>query len=240
MDEVESEQLREAAEMARDAAIAVSPFRESDPDFAGDEDAWRSYQDALTSLASAYYQTTHSGMGLVSGQLLSVALPAMAMRFWENAVELASAGAAYAELEASQRDKGGKMYDYANMPDALGALGLVEWSAPDIASADLADLSSHAWKISGQAYKHWSATVDAPVEELPDASDQEAMLQNLSMASWGLDVAGNFAFANSPALDVLLTATIVQLARRSWSTVYPFAAATALLADYQRFHLEPH
>ncbi|MXY36868.1 MAG: hypothetical protein F4052_07830 [Dehalococcoidia bacterium] len=65
------------------------------------------------------------------------------------------------------------------------------------------------------------------------------MLQQLSLASLGLDVAGNFAFANAPALDVLLNATTVQLARRSWSTVYPFAAATALLADYQQFHLEP-
>ena len=220
--------------------MAVSNFRTSEPDFASDDGTWESYQDALTSLAGAYYQTTHSGMGLVSGQLLSVALPALAMRFWDNAVELASAGAAYAELEASHRDEGGKMYDYANMPDALGALGLVEWGAPDIASDNLADLSTHAENIAGEAYKHWNATVDAPVDEWPDEPDQEAMLQRLSFASWGLDVAGNFASANSPALDVLLNATIVQLARRSWSTVYPFAAATARLADYQRFHLEPH
>ena len=148
--------------------MEVSDFRTSVPDLAGDEDAWLSYQDALTSLASAYYQTTHSGMGLVSGQLLSMALPAMAMRFWDNAVELASAGAAYAELEASQRDRGGRMYDYANMPDALGALGLVEWSALDIASDNLADLSTNASEIATQAYRHWRATVDAPVDEWPE------------------------------------------------------------------------
>ena len=226
--------------MAREAAIAVTGFRASDPDLVGDDDAWEAYQYALTSLASAYYQTSHSGLGLVSGQLLSAALPAMAMRFWDNAVELASAGAAYAELEALHRDNGLAMYDYANMSDPLGALGVVEWYAPEFVSEDLVDLSAHARNIAGDAYKHWVATMNTPVEEWPDEPDQEAMLQQLSLARWGLEVAGNFAFGATPALDVLLNATIIQLARRSWSTVYPFAAATALLADYQRFHLEPH
>lgn len=72
--------LRIAAELARYAADAVSAWQTAEPDFVGDDDAWDTYEEALTALSAAYYQTTHSGLGLVSGELLAAALPSLAMR----------------------------------------------------------------------------------------------------------------------------------------------------------------
>ena len=48
-----------------------------------------------------------------------------------------------------------------------------------------------------------------------------------------LDVAGNFALSGRPPLEVLADATVASLMRGKWATVYPFATATAVLAEHQ-------
>lgn len=108
------DQLRVAAEWARYAADAISTWQAAAPDFTGDE-AWSEYEEALAALSAAYYLTSHSGLGLVSGELLAAALPSLAMRQWDAAAELATVGAAYAEVEAKHIAQGGEMYGYASV-----------------------------------------------------------------------------------------------------------------------------
>ena len=61
----------------------------------------------------------------------------------------------------------------------------------------------------------------------------------LQLALWVVsesqyDAVGGFAHANRPPLEVLVDATIASVMRGRWgSTVYPFATATAVLAEYQ-------
>ena len=149
------DQLRIVAELARDAADAISAWQAREPDFGGDDEAWGSYEEALTALAAAYYQTTHSGLGLVSGELLAAALPSLAMRQWDAAAELAKTGAAYAEAEAKHIARGGEMYGYANTENSLAAHGIVNWYAPDIAAETLSDLATHASAAAQVAYDQW-------------------------------------------------------------------------------------
>ena len=232
-----SEDQKISAELARAAADAIAVLVNRDPNL-GDSDAgWVAYEEALTSLASAYYRTTHSGIGLVSGELLAAALPALAMRYWDAATELARVGAAYAEVEVAHIENGGHMYDYATVPYTLASISPVGWYAPDLAEDLLPDLIAHAKSIAAASRRQWLATRDAPFEEWPEEPDQEGMLRQLSDASTTLDAAGSFPHGNRPPLVVLLDATVSSIAQRSWATAYPFAAATAVLAEYERHHL---
>ena len=234
-----TEDQKVSAQLARDAADAVARLAESDPDFASDEESWVTYEDALTSLASAYYRTTHSGIGLVSGELLAAALPALAMRYWDAASELTRVGAAYAEVEVAHIEKGGHMYDYATVPYTLASISPVNWYAPDLAEDVLPGLIEDAKSIAATSRRQWLATRNTPVEDWPDDPDREGMLQQLSDGCATLDAAGSFPHGNRPPLVVLLGATVISIAQRSWSTAYPFAAATAVLAEYELHHLEP-
>ncbi len=233
-----TEDQKLAAEWAREAGATLSAFAASHPDFAEDSGTWEEYEDALTQLASAYYRTTHSGIGLVSGELLAAALPSLAMRLWDAAAELARVGAAYAEVEVASIEKGGGMYDYATVPYTLATIGPVEWYASDLAAEALPDLASNAKTIAAIARKHWLAIRDCPVEEWPDDPDHLAILEQLADASSALDAAGNFHRANRPPLGVLLDATVASVTRGSWATVYPLAAATAVLAEYESHRLD--
>ncbi len=232
-----AESLRMAAEMAREAAMTLAEFAEEEPDFASDEVVAR-HDEALTTLAAAYSFTTHSGLGLVAGQLLAATLPAFSMGYWENAKDLARVGAAYAEVELAHRDKGGEMYGYTKVENPVAALGPIGWSAPDIAETDLSSLAANAQDIADTAHQQWMLTKDAPISDLPEEPECEEMLQQLADACWGLSVAGDFMFAESPPLGVLLEATLMSVARRSWSTAYAFASATALLAEHQLHDLD--
>ena len=233
-----TEDQKISAELARTAVDAIAALAEGDPDFAKEEGAWVVYEDALTSLASAYYRTTHSGIGLVSGELLAAALPALAMRQWDAAGELARTGAAYAEVEVAHIEQGGAMYDYAKVPYTLAAISPIQWdrSTRDLATDALTDLVTIAGSVATVAREHWQATLHASVEEWPDEPDQATMLNQLSEVCSTLDVAGNFADSSRPPLLALLHATVRSLACRRWSTTYPFAAATAVLADYELHH----
>ena len=233
-----TEDQRLAAEWAREAGATLSAFAASSPDFAEDTGTWEEYEEALTQLASAYYRTTHSGIGLVSGELLAAALPSLAMRLWDAAAELARVGAAYAEVEVASIEKGGGMYDYATVPYTLATIGPVDWYAPDLSADALPELVANAKSIAAIARAHWVATRQAPVEEWPDEPDQSAILEQLSEACSTLDAAGAFAYAARPPLQVLLDATVASVVRRSWATVYPFAAATAVLAEYESHRLD--
>lgn len=227
------DQLRIAAEWARYAADAISAWRIAEPDFAGDDEAWSEYEEALTALSAAYYQTTHSGLGLVSGELLAAALPSLAMRQWDAAAELATVGAAYAEVEAKHIAQGGEMYGYASVQDSLASVDIVNWYAPDLAAEALADLATHARAAAQVAYDQWQATVDTPAVEWPEEPDRSLILEQLAEDCYLLDVAGNFPPSSRPPLEVLVDATIASLMRGRWATVYPFATATAVLAEYQ-------
>lgn len=233
-----TEDQKVSAELARDAAHAIATLVGRDPDFANDDGAWVAYEDALTSLASACYGTTHSGIGLVSGELLAAALPALAMRQWDAAAELARTGAAYAEVEVAHIEQGGGMYDYAKVPYTLAAISPIRWDddTEDLATDALTNLVTLASSIAAAAREHWQATLRVPVKEWPDDPDQATMLNQLSEVCSTLDVAGNFADANRPPLLTLLHATVRSLACWSWSTTYPFAAATAVLAGYELHH----
>ena len=232
------DQLRIAAEWARDAADAISAWQAAEPDFTGDDEAWSEYEEALTALSAAYYQTTHSGLGLVSGELLAAALPSLAMRQWDAAAELARTGAAYAEIEARHIEQGGERYGYASSQLSLGAVDTTIRYVPDIAAEPLVNLVAHARAVSEVAFEHWQATVDAPVEEWPEEPDRTSILEQLSEDFFALDVAGDFASSSRPPLEVLVDATVASLMRGSWATVYPFATATAVLAEYQSHLLE--
>ena len=227
------DQLRIAAELARDAADAISAWQAREPDFAGDDEARSAYEEALQSLADAYSLTTHSGLGLVSGELLAAALPALAMHNWDAAAELAKVGAAYAEVEAKGREQGKEKYEYAGVPYSLAAVGIVNWYAPDLAAEALADLARHARDIAQASFGWGEDTEDAPTEEGLEEPDRMLILQ-LSDDCSALDAAGGFAHASRPPLDVLVDATITSVVRGDWGgAVYPFATATAVLAEYQ-------
>lgn len=173
----------------------------------------------------------------MSGELLAAALPALAMRYWDAADELARVGAAYAEVEVAHIEKRGHRYDYATVPYTLASISPVEWYAPDLAEDVLPGLIANAKSIAAASRKQWLATRDGPVEEWPEEPDREGMLQQLSDACATLDAAGSFPHGNRPPLVVLLDATVISIAERSWSIAYPFAAATAVLAEYERHHL---
>ena len=227
--------LRIATELARYAADAVSAWQTAEPDFAGDDEAWSEYEEALTALAAAYYQTTHSGLGLVSGELLAAALPSLAMRQWDAAAELAKAGVSYAEAEAKHIGQGGEMYGYAGMWPSLKNIGLVRWYDADLAADVLPGLATHARAVAEAAFDQWQATVDAPAEEWPEEPNRALILAQLADDCSALDAAGGFAHAARPPLEVLADATMTNLMRGSWATVYPFATD----GDAGRASVEP-
>ena len=232
-----TEDQRIAAEFAPKAADAIAVLAEQEPEFASDDQAWSAYQDAQTSLATAYNRTTHSGIGLVSGELLAAALPSLAMRQWRAASELARVGAAYAEVEVGHIERGGERYDYATLPFTLAAISPVDWSAPDLAADVLPDLARDANTIARISRKQWLKTLDAPLQECPNEPDRSAMLEQLADACAGLDGAGSFAPSNRPPVIVLLEAALTSVAQREGATTYPFAAATAVLAEYELNHI---